>query len=853
MYAPALLLAIPFLTGAAVAFLSISHLQHLPEILVGGAAVLGLLAAIGSYLIDDRPAAAALIVASAVLTGLSLGLTDARRVYGTPLAAWFAATPSGITATLQGVLTEDASPTAAGSSLLLDVTAIETSGRSLMKVSGGVRLSVAGTLLADRARGWRAGRTVRVPAFLRQPSTYLNPGTPDERPALARRGIVLVGSVKSGALVEVVAQGSPPSEAAAALRAAIRRRLNARLGEIDLKAAGVTTAVLIGDRSGLAPDDERRLQDAGTYHVIAISGGNIAVLAVLSTLVARLFFVPPSPASIVTALLLVFYGMVASGAASVARAVTAAVLVLLARALDHRVHAINVLAVAALFAVACAPAVVLDPGFHLSFGATLGILLGVPRINRRFRSARRRASGWRLPVLAAIGMLAATVCAEMALAPVSATLFGRVSFAGLFLNFAAIPLMTVIQIAGLIVAATPSWAGPIAQGAATALRVSAGLLLESAKVVDAAPWLAHDVAPPVCGLTIAYYGSALALLSARTCRVAIPGYVLSATLLVIGPREVARDAVSPPSMPVRVVVLDVGQGDATVVALPGARAVLVDTGGIAPVTTGPDAFDAPPGFDIGDRVVARVLRALGVRRLDALVVTHGDPDHVLGARGVLKHLATDAIWEGVPVPPHPGLRSLAAFARNESVTWRTVRAGDIERVGDVELRVLHPPPPDWERQRVRNDDSVVLEIRIGAVSVVLPGDIGKEGERAILPRLEQGRLVILKAPHHGSATSSSQELLDRLRPKAVIVSCGRNNRFGHPHPTVLERYRTMGSAIFSTAEDGAVFVETDGQRVDIRGWEGRQISIERLPPHRGTPADTRPTKLTRQPTSGSVD
>jgi competence protein ComEC len=611
--------------------------------------------------------------------------------------------------------------------------------------------------------------------------------------------------------------------------------------------------VLIGDRSGLAPDDERRLQDAGTYHVIAISGGNIAVLAVLSTLVARLFFVPPSPASIVTALLLVFYGMVASGAASVARAVTAAVLVLLARALDHRVHAINVLAVAALFAVACAPAVVLDPGFHLSFGATLGILLGVPRINRRFRSARRRASGWRLPVLAAIGMLAATVCAEMALAPVSATLFGRVSFAGLFLNFAAIPLMTVIQIAGLIVAATPSWAGPIAQGAATALRVSAGLLLESAKVVDAAPWLAHDVAPPVCGLTIAYYASALALLSARTCRVAIPGYVLSATLLVIGPREVARDAVSPPSMPVRVVVLDVGQGDATVVALPGARAVLVDTGGIAPVTTGPDAFDAPPGFDIGDRVVARVLRALGVRRLDALVVTHGDPDHVLGARGVLKHLATDAIWEGVPVPPHPGLRSLAAFARNESVTWRTVRAGDIERVGDVELRVLHPPPPDWERQRVRNDDSVVLEIRIGAVSVVLPGDIGKEGERAILPRLEQGRLVILKAPHHGSATSSSQELLDRLRPKAVIVSCGRNNRFGHPHPTVLERYRTMGSAIFSTAEDGAVFVETDGQRVDIRGWEGRQISIERLPPHRGTPADTRPTKLTRQPTSGSVD
>jgi competence protein ComEC len=251
---------------------------------------------------------------------------------------------------------------------------------------------------------------------------------------------------------------------------------------------------------------------------------------------------------------------------------------------------------------------------------------------------------------------------------------------------------------------------------------------------------------------------------------------------------------------------------------------------VAPLTTGPDAFDAPPGFDIGDRVVARVLRALGVRGLDALVVTHGDPDHLLGARGVLKHLGTDAIWEGVPVPPHPGLRGLAGFARNESITWRTVRTGDIERVGDVELRVLHPPPPDWERQRVRNDDSIVLEIRIGAVSVVLPGDIGKEGERAILPRLEQGRLVILKAPHHGSATSSSQELLERLRPRAVIFSCGRNNRFGHPHPAVVERYRAMGAAIFSTAEDGAVFVETDGERVEMRGFTGRSISIERFTP-----------------------
>jgi competence protein ComEC len=429
-----------------------------------------------------------------------------------------------------------------------------------------------------------------------------------------------------------------------------------------------------------------------------------------------------------------------------------------------------------------------------------------------------------------IQMFAATVCAEMALAPVSATLFGRLSFAGLFLNFAAIPLMTVIQIGGLIVAGVPAWAEPISRGAAFAVRLSTSALLRSAAIVDWAPWLARDVAAPIWWLTIAYYASALALLSPRARRAGGAASVLCAALLTVGPRVAARDAVPPSSMPVRVVVLDVGQGDATLVGLPGGRALLVDTGGVAPLTTGPDAFDAPPGFDIGDRVVSRVLRALDVRRLDDLVLTHGDPDHLLGARGVLKHLAAGAIWEGVPVPPHPGLRSLIALARSQSITWRTVRAGDRERLGDVELLVLHPPSPDWERQRVRNDDSIVLEIRIGRVSIILPGDIGKEGERAILPRLEPGRLVVLKAPHHGSATSSTQDLLDRLRPRVVIFSCGRNNRFGHPHPAVVDRYRALGAAVFSTAEDGAVFVETDGGGVEIRGFTGRSLTIERRPP-----------------------
>jgi competence protein ComEC len=411
------------------------------------------------------------------------------------------------------------------------------------------------------------------------------------------------------------------------------------------------------------------------------------------------------------------------------------------------------------------------------------------------------------------------------LAPVVATLFARVSFAGFLLNFAAIPLMTVVQIGGLIVAGCATVMAPVALGAARIVHLAAAALLDSAALVELAPWLVVDAPPPVWWLVVAYYGAAAGLLARRAKRCCGVGFAVCAALLLLGPRVTARDAVPRQVASLRVVVLDVGQGDATLVSLPGGRTILVDTGGVAPLSAGPEGLESAVGFDVGERVVVPALRALGVTRLDDLVVTHGDPDHLMGARGVLRHLRARSIWEGVPVPPHPGLQALTGWARQQGVSWRLVQAGDVERHGGVELRVLHPPLPEWERQRVRNEDSVVLEVRLGNVSIVLPGDIGREGERAILPRLEPGRTVILKAPHHGSATSSTSELLDVLRPAAVIFSCGRNNRFGHPHPAVVERYRSIGTQIFSTAEDGAVFVETDGSRVDVRGHQSRRMRL----------------------------
>src|SRR5262249_7768606 len=152
------------------------------------------------------------------------------------------------------------------------------------------------------------------------------------------------------------------------------------------------------------------------------------------------------------------------------------------------------------------------------------------------------------------------------------------------------------------------------------------------------------------------------------------------------------------------------------------------------------------------------------------------------------------------------------------------KAGERIRVDDVDVFVRHPDPPDWERQRVRNDDSIVLELRWREVSVLLTGDIGRAPERTLIRTLPDASIRIVKVPHHGSLTSSSPEFVRALAPKIAVVSAGRANHFGHPVPEVLQRYQDAGAEVFRTDEDGAVTIDTDGRSVDVRTFTGRHFT-----------------------------
>jgi competence protein ComEC len=261
--------------------------------------------------------------------------------------------------------------------------------------------------------------------------------------------------------------------------------------------------------------------------------------------------------------------------------------------------------------------------------------------------------------------------------------------------------------------------------------------------------------------------------------------------------------------------IDVGQGDSIFVVFPRGTTRLVDAGGLS----------AASSFDIGDRVVAPVIRHAGFRRIDYLVLTHGDPDHIGGAGAILREFRPREVWEGIPVPRFEALTALRVATQLSRARWANVHAGDRLVVDGVEVVARHPRTAEWERQKVRNDDSIVLELRWRDLSVLLTGDTGRAVEREIGATIPAARLRVVKIPHHGSLTSSAPEFLAAIRPQLAVVSAGRSNHFGHPVPDVLDRYTAIGAEVFRTDRDGAVTMDSDGYSIDVRTFTGRRLSV----------------------------
>lgn len=614
-----------------------------------------------------------------------------------------------------------------------------------------------------------------------------NPGGFDYGAYLARRG--------------VAAQLFVAEVTAARARDGPRQRLARGVGAgLEPRWAGLLAAMTLGVRDDLTDEDRDAFGRSGLAHVLALSGLHFGVLLAAADRALRRLGARRRP---LLALLTLGFVALVGPSPSVVRAAAMALAALLALGAGvGRLRPWPVLALAACASLLLQPQMLLDASFQLSYLALVGLLLFAGPLAGLLGAAapERDPLAPELPAAAGSGgprgraraflaqAVAASVAAQLPSVSLVAGSFGAVPVLSPLVNIVGVPLAAVLVplgfAAGLLglvweplAAASNVVTGPLAT--ALVRLAHAGARLPSVAWSEVG-WLGH--------LCWAVAVAALALAARR--RLAPRRALL--TLLVSGavPYAVGSGA-GPPD----VWFLDVGQGDAALVRLPGRYEVLIDGGG-TPFSD----------YDVGARVVAPALRALGVDEVEVVVATHPDVDHVEGLLSVLRAVPVGTLVTGPPRPGDALDAELRAVAAARGVAVHVAARGEALVVGrghEARLEVLNPPagPPGPSG----NEDSVVLLLRLrGQAAVLFLGDVGSVTER----ELAVPRVHVLKVGHHGSRHSTSDELLTAARPSLAVVSVGRNT-YGHPHPDALARLAAHGVPVRTTQVEGAIRVPLD--------------------------------------------
>ncbi len=667
------------------------------------------------------------------------------------------------------------------------------------------------------------GQRIRVEARLKPLEPALNPGEKDLSANRRRQGIVFSGSFPAARMLVL----SPPS----AWRQGLVRTQEGlaqavRAVSPSPEAAALFLTLAAGQRAALDDDLEEDFSRSGLAHVLSVSGLHVAALALMTLAVLRRLLVlagarlrglrrvdarrlaAPASVPFVWA-----YVVFTGNQPPAVRSAVMATVVLLGLALWRRADGLNSLAAAAALLVAWAPSSVADLSLQLSFLAVFSLLLLTPALRealpipepdpREPHRLKRLLASTRETVLETFCASAAVTGASI---PLVAGTFGRASLAGLVSNIVCMPLCGLLTGfaaggAALYVVA-PVLATPLLWGGAWASQ----LLLWLTRFFAHVPLATMDL-PAFGAWASLLYGAGLACWALGERRWRLGGLLVPVglALVVLVPRLT-------PEPGLRITFLSVGQGDSVVLSSRGHHA-LVDGGGV------------PGGADPGSRIIVPFLRASRIERLDLTVLSHPHPDHALGLISTVGQVPTARLWLAADTTGGALSQKLVAAAQGARV--EEVQLGHPSfALGEATLEVLGPPE-DRELMEGVNDKSVVLLVRHGDVTVLLPGDVEEAGEAALLEGGRLGPVTVLKAAHHGSRTSSTEELLERLRPRYVVFCVGRRNRFGFPHPEVEARYRARGTECLRTDVHGAITLESDGRDVRLSTF---------LPPEAPAPA-----------------
>jgi competence protein ComEC len=546
--------------------------------------------------------------------------------------------------------------------------------------------------------------------------------------------------------------------------------------------AGLLLGMTDGDTALLDDATAEDFRTTGLAHIVAVSGYNVAVFLALVLLFVRALVPRGRWLRVAIAMpSLLFFVFLTGLEPSVLRATLSAGVALVVTAGGRTTDALRAAALAFLVLLLAAPQLLFDIGFQLSFGATIGIVVWGEPLSKRFARVVRRESRLLNAVTSGLGT---TMAAQLAVAPLLAWHFGRIPGFGALANVVAIPLGGVVMLGGLATLGAASLV-PFLDWAPATMRLPLDMILWSAHAFAQVPAASITItAVAACALT----GALVAfVMESPRVRAGVLAFVVVCAGAAVGQARAASGCGGP-----AIVALDVGQGSA-VLLRSGGHAIVVDTG-------------PEKGNVVGQ------LRAAGVDKLDAILITHSHIDHALGALDVLEKMNVGHLLGPLALHWASGADVIRA-ARGKGLRFEPLATGDSYDAGDIHVDVLSPddgelPPFDEE---LIDAKSLVVRATVDGVPVILPGDIRSPVQKALIRA--DVRAPILIAPHHGSKDLDAG-FVEAVDPRLTLITVGAPNPYGLPAPEAVRAYASRGR-VFRTDQDGRVTVCLNEQGAEV--------------------------------------
>jgi len=669
------------------------------------------------------------------------------------------------------------------------------------------------------------GERVEFRATLKPPTGSRTPGGFDQIAYLARKGIYLTADAGD---VERLGPGrlNPLRRAAVSARLRLEGVLKAALPPRE---AALSAGLIFGSRSDLPDDIKEAFKTSGVFHLLAVSGGNVAMVIMPILGLLRRAGLSKRVASAVAIPLVIFFVFLTGASPSVMRAGLMAGLVLLGDVLGRERNALNTLGAAATVLLLAQPGLLFDLGFQLSAGATLGILLFARRFETWLAARTQPIFGERVGQWLASG-LSVTFAAQVMVEPISLHSFGTFALiapvANLLVVSAVEPVVTLGSVATLVGLAGPA----LAKLLLLPVRAALVLLVEVVKTTAAIPFASVEVGHLPSAGVLAWYAALTAVAAPQwgqhviaqaktlaTTRSAHRAVAVGASLVAVT-ALVWRVALAAPPDLLTVTFLDVGQGDAIIIRAPGGHAMLVDVG---PLVL-PDLKTGRPGYDAGAEVIVPFLRRAGVRHLDYVVLTHSDQDHAGGGASVLAAVPVGVVLKSDDHATESGYLAALKTAAQKQIPTVAPAAGQRFPLGSEALvDVINPPTPRFAGSRSDdNSNCIALKVRYRQVSVLLTCDVEAVVEEQWLAQGVDVKADLLKVSHHGSGHSSTEPFLQAVHPAVAVLSVGNGNSYGHPHAGTLYRLQAVGAEVWRTDRHGTVTASTDGSQFTLSAMKG---------------------------------